>query len=46
MVSISISANGNHHFDGLGRKRVFENLPDFTGVFSEKENEKIKINII
>ena len=30
---------------GLGG-RVFENLPDITGVFSEKENEKIKINII
>ena len=40
-----INANRNHHFDELGKKRVFGNLPDFTGVFSEKENDKIKINI-
>ena len=36
----------NHHFNGAGSNRFFENLPTVIAGLSERENKEIKINAI
>ena len=36
----------NHHFNGVGSNRCFENLPTVIPGLSERENKEIKVNII
>jgi len=36
----------NHHFNGVGSNRFFENLPTVIAGLSERENKEIKVNIV
>jgi hypothetical protein len=36
----------NHHFNGVGSNRLFENLPTVVAGLPERENKEIKVNII
>ena len=36
----------NHHFNGVGSNRFFENLPTVIAGISERENKEIKVNTI
>ena len=36
----------NHHFNGVGSNRFFENLPTDIAGLSERENKEIKVSTI